>query len=143
MKKLLLVFGVLFLWQIVLAQNSKQINYVPGGASADSFLTSKHSFQCRVFELTNQYRETKIMLVFITAGENGHASRNQLRTNYLLKREKAYLKKVFFAEVQVLEHFNSIVDVSALLKKLEEKYYKPQVWAVLNTDVFFNANAKK
>jgi hypothetical protein len=143
MKKLLPVFGMLFLLQIAFAQNSKQVNYVPGGTSVDSFLKSDHLFECRVFELTNQYRQTKIMLVFITAGENGHPSRNQLRTNYMFKREKAYLKKVFFADVEVLEHFNSVVDASAFLKKLEEKYYKPQVWAVLNTDAFFNANAKK
>lgn len=143
MKKLIHVLVMLFLMPVVFAQNHKQVNYVPAGVSLDSLYKSQTPFECRVYQLKNQYRQTKIMLVFVTAGSNVHISRKQLRVNYLFKREKTYLRNVFFADVNMLEQHNSIIDVYSFLQRMEEKYDHPEVWAVLSTDAFFGANAKR
>jgi hypothetical protein len=139
MKRVLLGLIMLFSLQPLHSQKSKQQTYVPSGETGDtSFKNTNASFECRVYEITNQYRQTSIILVLIETGDAGNKAQTKLRTEYLFKREKTYLKNVFFAEVKEVDHFASVVDVPSLLQKLKEQYYKPQLWSVLNADRFFN-----
>ena len=78
------------------------------------------------------------MIVLVETGDCGNDARTKLRTNYLFKREKTYLKNVFFADVEEVENISSVVDVVTLLQKLRAHYYQPQLWSVLNTNTFFN-----
>jgi hypothetical protein len=139
MKKLLLGLIMLFLLQTVQSQKNKEVRFIPHVSKTDTSLkNSNASFECRVFQLTNQNKQTSIMIVLVETSEAGKDARTKLRTNYLFKREKTYLKNVFFADVEVLEHFPSVIDVPALLQKLKEQYHQPQLWSVLNTQSFFN-----
>lgn len=136
MKKIILCFFYSLLFcQLIPAQKSKQLRYVPPLSTDSSF--SKGSFECEVLQLTNQNRSTGIMIVLVEKGEE-KMHRNQLRSNYLFKRERMYLRTVFFAEVEVLERINVVTDVSALLQRLKKDYYQPQLWSVLRTDAFFS-----
>lgn len=136
MKKMILCFFYLLLFcQLIPAQKTKQLGYVPLLAADSSF--SKGNYECQVLQLTNQNRTTSIMIVLVEKGEKKE-SRCKLRSNYLFKRERMYLRTVFFAEVEVLEHIQTITDVDALMQRLKNDYYKPQLWSVLRTDAFFS-----
>lgn len=74
-------------------------------------------FECRVFQLTHQNNQTSIMIDLVETGDASTDGRTKLRTHYLFKREKMYLKKVFFADVEEVENILSIVDVAALPEK--------------------------
>lgn len=139
MKKLLLCLFMLFLLQTIKSQKNKEVRYIPPLTNIDTALrNSNANFECRVFQLTNQNKQTSILIVLIETGNLGNEARTKLRTKYLFKREETYLKNVFFADVEVLEHFSSVIDVNALLQKLKEQYYQPQIWSVLNATNFFN-----
>ena len=136
MKKIILCFFCsLFFCQLIRAQKTKQLRDVPT-LPTDSFF-NKGSYGCEVLQLTNQNRNTGIMIVLVEQREE-KMHRNQLRSNYLFKRERMYLRTVFFAEVKVLERINVITDVSALLQRLKKDYYQPQLWSVLRTNTFFS-----
>lgn len=139
MKRVLLCLIMLFLLYHVQSQQHKEVRYIPASTSTDTlFKNSNAKFECRVFQLTNQNRQTSIMIVLVETGDAGNEARAKLRTNYLFKREKMYLKNVFFADVEEMETISSVVDVSALLQKLKENYHQPQLWSVLNAGTFFN-----
>lgn len=76
-------------------------------------------------------------MVLVETAANDNA-RTKLRCNYLLKRERIYLKNVFMADVAVLENYASIVDINSVLQKIKEKYEDVQLWSILNADIFFN-----
>lgn len=136
MKKIILCFFYILLFcQLIQAQKPKQLRYVPTLKADSSFV--KGNYECEVLQLTNQNRSTGIMIVLVEQGEEG-MHRNQLRSNYLFKRERMYLRTVFFAEVEVLERINVVTDVSALLQRLKKDYHQPQLWSVLRTDTFFS-----
>jgi len=139
MKRVLLCLIMLFLLQHVQSQKNKVVRYVPPTANTDTSLNNSNAlFECRVFQLTNQNKQTCIMIVLVETGDAGNDARTKLRTNYLFKREKTYLKNVFFADVEEVENISSVVDVVTLLQKLRAQYYQPQLWSVLNANSFFN-----
>lgn len=118
MKKIILcLFYSLLFCQLMQAQKTKQLRYVPPLSTDSSF--TKGSYECEVLQLTNQNRSTGIMIVLVEKREE-KMHRSQLRSNYLFKRERMYLRTVFFAEVEVLERIHVVTDVSALLQRLKK-----------------------
>lgn len=106
MKKIILcLFYSLLFCQLMQAQKTKQLRYVPPLSTDSSF--TKGSYECEVLQLTNQNRSTGIMIVLVEKGEE-KMHRSQLRSNYLFKRERMYLRTVFFAEVEVLERIHVV-----------------------------------
>ena len=137
MKKIILCFlSFLLFSQYLQSQKAKQLKFVPS-ANVDSGF-KQGNYECQVLQLTNQNRQTSIMIVFIDKGGKRDNSRTRLRCNYLFKRERIYLKNVFFSDVEILENYNDIVDANALMLKFTKDYYQPQLWSVLNSHSFFN-----
>jgi hypothetical protein len=137
MKLLLQGLIMLFFCQPLQSQKCKLEAFIPKGETADTF-NKNVQYECRVFELTNQYRQTNRMLVFVETGDAGNKARTRLRTEYLFKREKNYLKKVFFADVRTVDEYSSVVDVHALMQKLKSQHSGLQVWTVIHANQYFS-----
>jgi hypothetical protein len=137
MKLILLSWFLLFISESVQSQKNKQETFIPKGETSDTF-NKNLQYECRVFELTNQYRQTNRMLVFVETGDAGNKARTRLRTEYLFKREKNYLQKVFFADVRTIEEYSTVVDVHALVQKLKKQHDGLQVWTIIHADQFFS-----
>ena len=137
MKKSILCFLFFMLFsQCLQSQKAKQIKLIPAATTDTGF--TRGVYECQVLQLTDQSQHTSIVIVLINKGEGADDSRTKLRCNYLFKRERIYLKNVFFSHVEVLKNYTDIVDANALLVKLKDEYYKPQLWSVLDAHSFFN-----
>ena len=77
------------------------------------------------------------MVVFCESPVKDSKQRARMRNDYMLKRERIYLSRVFFADVEVLEERKVLMEVKPFLKTLEEKYDGLKLWAVLNADTIF------
>jgi hypothetical protein len=124
---------------LLYSQKIKDISYIPPAAKVDSsLLNAKGNFNCQVIQLITPHKQTAVMIIFVETGNAGNKGRTKIRTNYLLKRERLYLRNIFFSNVEVLENFEAVIDIKTLLQKLDEKYDKPQLWSILRADTFFN-----
>lgn len=139
MKKFILfVLLIFFISFHLFSQQTKEQRFIPPVQSIDTSLkNSNNVFKCQVLQLKAQTGQSRVMVVLVETAAN-NSSRTKLRCNYLLKRERIYLKNVFMSDVQVLENYASIVDINSVLKKIKEKYDDVQLWSILNADTFFN-----
>jgi len=92
---------------------------------------------CQVLRLTNTNKEKSLMVVFCESPIKDSKQRARMRNDYMLKRERIYLSRVFFADVEVVEERKVSMEVKPFLKTLEEKYDGLKLWAVLNADTIF------
>lgn len=106
-------------------------------SNANSFLSKEKLVVCQVLQLTNTNKEKHLMVVFCEAPVKDSKQRARLRTDYMLKRERIYLSRVFFADVEILEEKPVSADIKSSLHLLEEKYNGLRLWAVLNTGTVF------
>lgn len=106
-------------------------------STATCSLPKEKLLVCQVLRLTNSNKEKSLMVVFCESPVKDSKQRARLRNDYMLKRERIYLSRVFFADVEVLEERKVLMEVKPFLKKLEEKYDGLKLWAVLNADTIF------
>lgn len=139
MIKLLLTF-ILFIQilnaypQILSTGYIQQAN--PDTLTIEENLTEKLRV-CQVLKLTNQNKETRLMAVFCETPITQSKQRASMRNNYMLRRERIYLSKVFFSEVEVIEERKVLMEVKPFFKMLEEKYTGLKLWSVINGETLF------
>lgn len=92
---------------------------------------------CQVLKLTNQNKETSLMAVFCETSIKQSKQRACMRNNYMLRRERIYLSKVFFADVEVIEERKVLMEVKPFFKLMEEKYAGLKLWSVINGETLF------
>lgn len=92
---------------------------------------------CQVLKLTNQNKETSLMAVFCETSITQSKQRACMRNNYMLRRERIYLSKVFFADVEVIEERKVLMEVKPFFKMMEEKYAGLKLWSVINGETLF------
>lgn len=137
-KNLLCILCAFSLSLSVFSQKGKLKRYIPAEINLNSSLTgNSFSYECQVLQIITSSGQKRVLIVLVQKNVKDYNNRMQLRTNYLLKRERIYLERIFFGNVIILEHLKS-VDVNTLLNRLEEKYDHPQLWSILNTETFFS-----
>ncbi len=139
----LLLFYLLLLPLIVFCQQQKEEKYIHPPVPADP--VSKESIQgsgkllyCQVLRLECKNGETKYLAVFSEITITNSVSRAKMRNDYLLKREKIYLEKIFFTKVHVIEEHDRVIDMFAFTQKLKERYTELRLWGIINGDVILN-----
>jgi hypothetical protein len=140
MKNFLLCFLTALLFCNCLhSQPAKEQRYIPVLSLNDTSLANTTTnFKCQVLQLTTPHKQQLIMIVFVETGNAGNAARTKLRSNYMLKRERVYLRQVFFADVEILETIESAIDMSAMFHNLKNKYENPKLWSILKADAYFS-----
>ena len=113
------------------------VNTVAADSTATYSLPKEKLLVCQVLRLTNTNKEKYLMVVFCETPVKDSKQRARMRNDYMLKRERIYLSRVFFADVEVLEERKVLMEVKPFLKTLEEKYDGLKLWAVLNADTIF------
>lgn len=96
----------------------------------------------QVLQLTGQNKEKFTMIVFADAAYENNLSRTRMKIDYVLKRERIYLAKIFFADADVLEELKDVIDINASMKKMEQKYPGLKCWSMLNADMILGAASK-
>jgi hypothetical protein len=120
-------------------QPVKKLGYVPAVATIDTTLAAKSkNIQCQVLKITNQSKQSRVMLVLVESFTFENGSRTKMRMNYVFKRERRYLKNIFVGDVSILETYRTIVDINSLLQNLQTKYEGLQLWTVLDADALFS-----
>lgn len=113
------------------------VHTVAADSTATYSLPKEKLLVCQVLRLTNTNKEKSLMVVFCETPVKDSKQRARMRNDYMLKRERIYLSRVFFADVEVLEERKVLMEVKPFLKTLEEKYDGLKLWAVLNADTIF------
>jgi hypothetical protein len=136
----LLLFYLLLLPLIVFCQQQKEVKYIhppvaEGTTGAKNIQGSGKLLYCRVLRLKCKNGETKYLAVFSEITVTNSVNRAKMRNDYLLKREKAYLEKIFFAKAHIVEEHNRVVDMPAFTQKLRERYTELRLWGIINGDV--------
>ncbi len=140
---LLYLFSYLFLPLTSFEQTVKKLGYVPAVATIDTTLATKQkTIQCQVLKITNLSKQSRVMLVLVETSLLENTGRTKMRLNYMLKRERIYLKNIFVADIVVLETYRTIVDINALLQNLQSKYEGLQLWTVLDAELLFFTSKK-
>ena len=125
-------------------QTVKKLVSVPAVATVDTTLTAKEkTIQCQVLKITNQSKQSRVMLVLVQSSLLENKSRTMMRLSYMLKRERVYLKNIFEADIAVLETYRTIVDINSLLQKLQSKYEGLQLWTVVDADALFSKTPQR
>jgi hypothetical protein len=141
---LLCLFSYLFLPLTSFEQPVKKLGYVPAVATIDTTLAAKvKTIQCQVVKITNQSKQSRVMLVLVETSLLENEGRTKMRLNYMLKRERVYLKNIFVADIVVLETYRTIIDINALLQKLQSKYEGLQLWTVVDADALFSKTPQR
>ncbi len=141
---LLCLFAYLLLPFYSVEQTVKRLSYVPAVATIDTTLAAKiKTIQCQVVRITNQSNQSRIMLVMVETLSSKNESRTKMRINYVLKRERLYLKNIFVADIAVLETYRTIVDIHSLLQNLQSKYEGLQLWTVVDADALFSKTPQR
>lgn len=131
-----------FLWNLTNAAYPQllsvgYVNPLVADTATNTIASKEKLLMCQVLRLTNQNKERILMVVFCETTVKDSKQRAKLRSDYMLKRERIYLSRVFFADVDVIEERKVLMDVKTFLKLLEEKYEGLRLWAVLNSDTIF------
>ena len=141
---LLCLFSYLFLPLTSFEQTVKKLGYVPAVATIDTTLATKQKMiQCQVLKITNQSKQSRVILVLVETSLLENEGRTKMRLNYMLKRERVYLKNIFVADIVVLETYRTIVDINSLLKNLQSKYEGLQLWTLVDADALFSKTPQR
>lgn len=141
---LLCLFCYLLLPLTSFEQTSKKLGYVPAVATIDTTLATKQkTIQCQVLKITNLSNQSRVMLVLVETSLLENEGRTKMRLNYMLKRERVYLKNIFVSDVAVLETYRTIIDINSLLQNLLNKYEGLQLWTVVDADALFSKTPQR
>lgn len=91
----------------------------------------------QVLQLHTQDGKEYRMAVLAEAIIETTLSRTRMRIDYMLKRERVYLSRIFFAKVRVLEQARVPEQRELFLKQLEKRFPEIKVWSVLNVNAYF------
>jgi hypothetical protein len=89
---------------------------------------------CQVLRLTDRDKKTRIMTVFANSVIRESKMRSKLKIDYMMKRERVYLHKVFFFDVDVLDEQRVDTSIKEHMNAVYIKHPNAKIWCILNAD---------
>jgi hypothetical protein len=91
-----------------------------------------------VLRLKDMDQRQQYMVVFARSVIEGRRSAAKLQIRYLLKRERAYLEKIFFTKAMIIESKQTELIPVKVLNELSVRYKGISIWTILDVNQFFN-----
>lgn len=89
---------------------------------------------CQILRLTDRDKKTQIMTVFANSVIRESKMRSRLKIDYMMKRERVYLHKVFFFDVDILDEQRVDTTIKEHMHEVHLSYPNAKIWCILNAD---------
>lgn len=95
---------------------------------------------CQILRLTDRDKKKQIMVVFANSVIRESKMRSRMKIDYMLKRERVYLHKVFFFDVDILDEQRVDTTIKEYMNAVQLYYPNAKIWGILNADGFLAEN---
>lgn len=98
-------------------------------------------YYCEVLKLSSHNYKEHTFAVFGYAHILARKGRSKMKINYILKRERNYLSKIFYTKAILLERKRVDTSVQEHMKLLEKKFPFVKMWGVLDANAMVKSEA--